>query len=212
MSDEWGYDDFNREHDGFEEDLRWARITETSTLTVAQYQEAATRTLLPRPEKPIADNDIMVVWNAIGLAGEGGEIASLVLDSPHLIDEVSDELGDAVWYVAAIATKLALPLERIVRIADQGQFLYTSAEIMAIRLFIHTGKVCDLIKKGVFHRHGLDIEEIEKELSGCMAMIMALSGEYRLALRSTIMSGNLKKLEKRFEKGFTSKESIERSA
>ncbi len=192
--------------------IKTREVHEPSTLTVAQYQEAATRTLLPRPEKPIADNDIMVVWNAIGLAGEGGEIASLVLDSPHLIDEVSDELGDITWYIAAIATKLALPLERIVRIADQGQFLYTSAEIMAIRLFIHTGKVCDLIKKGVFHRHGLDIEEIEKELSGCMAMIMALSGEYRLALRSTIMSGNLKKLEKRFKKGFTSKESIERSA
>lgn len=192
--------------------IKTREVHETSTLTVAQYQEAATRTLLPRPEEPIADNDIMVVWNAIGLAGEGGEIASLVLDSPHLIDEVSDELGDITWYIAAIATKLALPLERIVRIADQGPFLYTSTEVMTIRLFIHTAKVCDLIKKGVFHRHGLDIEEIEKELSGCMAMIMALSGEYRLALRSTIMSGNLKKLEKRFKKGFTSKESIERSA
>ncbi len=194
----------------FEQDLKRTRITETSTLTVAQYQEAAARTLLPRPEVPIADNDIMIVWNAIGLAGEGGEIASLVLDTPHLKKKVSVELGDATWYIAAIATKLNLSLDRIVRLAGQRPFLHIPAETTALRLFIHTGKVCDLVKKAVFHRHGLDIEEIEKELVNCMTMIMGLAGKYGLALHSTIMSDNLIKLDVRYKKTFTSEESISR--
>lgn len=211
MSDQWDYDDFNREDDGFERDMRAAPVMETSTLTVAQYQETATRTLLPRPEAPIADNNMMVIWNAIGLAGEAGEIANLVSGSPHLADEISDELGDMVWYISAIATKLNLSLEKIVRLSKREQMPYTYAEIMAIRLFVHTGKVCDLIKKGIFHRHGLDVEEIEKELVGCMRMIRGLCGEYRLALRSTIMTKNLTKLQKRYKSGFTSGESINRA-
>lgn len=38
-----------------------------------EYQEKAARTLIDKPDVEIPDLEIMLVWNAIGLAGEAGE-------------------------------------------------------------------------------------------------------------------------------------------
>lgn len=43
-----------------------------------EYQHLAGRTLIEKPDAQYSDNDIMIVWNAIGLAGEAGEVADLV--------------------------------------------------------------------------------------------------------------------------------------
>lgn len=183
------------------------QIIDMSNLTIAQYQEVATRTLLEAPEKPVEDRDIMIIWNVLGLAGEVGEIAGLILDSPHNVDEIADELGDAVWYISAAATKLNMSLTRIVDQADREPFLYTTAYVMAFRLCHHAGMVAKLCKKGIFHRHGLDFQKIEQEFINCMTFICGLATEYGLPLRGKIMAGNLQKLETRYKKNFTSGES-----
>lgn len=205
MSNTFDYDDLHKD-DG----KKRVQIIDTSNLTIAQYQEAATRTLLEAPEKPVEDRDIMIIWNVLGLVGEVGEIAGLILDSPHNVDKIADELGDAVWYISAAATKLNLSLTRIVGQADREPFLYTTAEVMALRLCHHAGMVAELCKKGIFHRHGLDFQKIEQELINCMIYICGLATEYGLPLRGKIMAGNLKKLDIRYKKNFTSSESRER--
>lgn len=197
MSDTWDYEDFREDfHDEYRE--------------VKRYQDLVPRTLLDRPEVPISDKDIMCVWYVVGLAGEAGEIAELVADSSHRKDKIADELGDAILYLTALCEKLSISFPKIIQLADRKPFLYTSKEPLALRLCIHAGKVVELFKKGIFHRHGLDRVSLELELINCMAFILGIAAEYELQL-TKILKGNIKKLERRYKDGFTSAQSLNRS-
>lgn len=98
------------------------------------YQKrASTTAVYPKPE--ISYNDtyrvsdefldavriIPIMYCALGLAGESGEVAEQVKKSWRNNMEVTDdrkdkiksELGDVLWYVAQLATELNLDLEEI---------------------------------------------------------------------------------------------------
>lgn len=82
------------------------------------YQSAAARTLIPEPDSDYSAREIMIVWNALGLAGEAGEVADTVKKAVfhrHGLDhdELIKELGDVLWYVAALCTKLEVSLDEI---------------------------------------------------------------------------------------------------
>lgn len=93
-------------------------------MDASKYQAKAARTLIDRPDFEIPDNEIMLVWNAIGLAGEAGEVAELVKKAVfhrHGIDgefraKMVKELGDVCWYVAAMCTKLDMDLGVIMEV------------------------------------------------------------------------------------------------
>jgi NTP pyrophosphatase (non-canonical NTP hydrolase) len=83
-----------------------------------EYQKLAARTLIDRPGFEITARNIMTVWDALGLAGEAGEVADHIkkgifhrhgLDIPKL----KKELGDTLWYIAAICTTLGFDLGEI---------------------------------------------------------------------------------------------------
>lgn len=87
-------------------------------MTPEEYQALAARTLIDAPGFEITGADLMVVWNALGLAGEAGEVADEIkkaifhrhgIDRPKLIKE----LGDCLWYIAALCTKLDLRLSDV---------------------------------------------------------------------------------------------------
>jgi NTP pyrophosphatase (non-canonical NTP hydrolase) len=85
-----------------------------------EYQVLAGRTLIDRPDFEPTDEDIMIAWNAIGLAGEAGEISELVkkgIFHQHGLDKrkMFKELGDVLWYVAALCTKLGFSMEDIMQ-------------------------------------------------------------------------------------------------
>lgn len=79
-------------------------------LSLDEYQRLAARTI--RPGRPA--HDALANW-ALGLTGEAGEVAEHV--KKHLFhgapldrDAVAKELGDVLWYVAALAGALDLSL------------------------------------------------------------------------------------------------------
>lgn len=77
------------------------------------YQQLAARTLIDGPDFELSPNDFMILWNAIGVAGEAGEIAEHVkkgLLHQHGLDreKLAKEIGDVAWYLAALCTKLGL--------------------------------------------------------------------------------------------------------
>lgn len=77
------------------------------------YQQAAARTLnldLPHREQ--------LSLGALGLAGEGGEVVELIkkalfhgTELPR--EQLKKELGDVLWYLAAIATTNGLSLSEV---------------------------------------------------------------------------------------------------
>ena len=62
-------------------------------------------------------------YTALGLAGEAGEIANKVKkfirdgytpeELPEKLNQLKDELGDVLWYVAAMAKVLEIDLETV---------------------------------------------------------------------------------------------------
>lgn len=82
------------------------------------YQTLANRTLIPSPDFEITPEQVMISWNALGLVGEAGEVAELVkkgIYHQHGIDReaVKKELGDVLWYVAALATEFGFSMEEV---------------------------------------------------------------------------------------------------
>jgi NTP pyrophosphatase (non-canonical NTP hydrolase) len=79
------------------------------------YQQATRRTA-------IYDDRHKVIYPALGLASEAGEVVGKVkkalrdrggaFDAAQ-IDALKDELGDVLWYVAVLAADLGLSLESI---------------------------------------------------------------------------------------------------
>ncbi len=91
-----------------------------TTLDPDEYQHSAARTLLDSPETTPSGGELMRAWCAMGLAGEAGELANLVKKEVfHRHDrddaKVADELGDVLWYVAALCTLYGLSLTDIMR-------------------------------------------------------------------------------------------------
>lgn len=67
---------------------------------------------------PISKEDMRIVNMALGIAGEGGEVAELAkkqIFHGHGIDLNSwkNELGDVLWYVAACCNLLDLDMEEL---------------------------------------------------------------------------------------------------
>ena len=85
-------------------------------MTLAEYQDGARRTArYPN----VGEN---IVYPALGLASEAGEVAGKVKKvlrddggkvSPQRRAEILQELGDVLWYVAQLATELNIKLDDV---------------------------------------------------------------------------------------------------
>ena len=79
------------------------------------YQKLAARTLIDKPDYPLSDEEMMIVWNGLGLAGEAGEVCDQIkkgIFHRHGLDKqkLRKEIGDVLWYLAAICTKTGISL------------------------------------------------------------------------------------------------------
>jgi NTP pyrophosphatase (non-canonical NTP hydrolase) len=91
-------------------------------LTLDEYQGLAMRTASnewPTTEELVRNRPLLLV--ALGLAGEGGEVADNVkkwLNHGHPIDydKIDKEVGDILWYCARYAQMRGLSLNRLARI------------------------------------------------------------------------------------------------
>lgn len=89
-------------------------------MDASEYQQQAARTLLDSPDHDVPDLGLMLVWNALGLAGEAGEVAEHIKKGVlhrHGIDQqlLAKELGDVLWYVAALCTKAGIDMGEVMQ-------------------------------------------------------------------------------------------------
>ena len=82
-------------------------------MNFSEYQERANATA-------IYNTKFSIMYPTLGLAGEAGEVAEKVKknirDNKNIVDEREDiakELGDVLWYVAAVARDIGFKLEAI---------------------------------------------------------------------------------------------------
>lgn len=124
----------------------------------------------------------------LGLVGELGELLSV----PPEEDKI-DELGDVVWYHAAVAYVLAaegLPLP------SHTAFLEANA----------IGEVCEAVKKRVWHGKLLDAQAFSNALATVLAVALCAASvegdDGYSALIDRAMEANVAKLRKRYPNGF----------
>ena len=74
-------------------------------LTLTEYQNAAATTA-------IYPASVQILYPTLGLAGEAGEVANkvkkIVRDGKLNKEDIGSELGDCLWYIAAICRDLGL--------------------------------------------------------------------------------------------------------
>lgn len=82
-------------------------------MTLSEYQQAASRT-----RNRILSSDDQLLDAAAGLAEEGGEVLAIV--RKHRFqgrqlekDRVIEELGDALWCLATVASSLGVALDEV---------------------------------------------------------------------------------------------------
>jgi NTP pyrophosphatase (non-canonical NTP hydrolase) len=83
-----------------------------------EYQRLAARTLIDRPDFEISDDNFMIVWNALGLAGEAGEVVDHIkkgIMHQRGIDReyIKRELGDLAWYFAGLCTNFGFAMSDV---------------------------------------------------------------------------------------------------
>jgi NTP pyrophosphatase (non-canonical NTP hydrolase) len=82
--------------------------------TLNCYQKDASRTLAPNRR---LDNNTLAM-GGLGMAGETGEVVDLikkVVAHGHELDQhkLIEELGDVMWYIAALCTLMGVGLEDV---------------------------------------------------------------------------------------------------
>lgn len=97
---------------------------------------------------------------------------------------------------------------------DKPDFEITPEHVMIswniIGLAGEVGELSELIKHGIYHQEGLDLEHIKKELGDCQWYLSSLCKEFGFALEE-IMETNIEKLKKRYPNGYNFKDGIIRA-
>ena len=91
----------------------WDYYQETNVyrdMTLSSYQNAAAGTAI----YPVAH---AITYPALGLAGEAGEVANkvkkIIRDGKMDKSELSAEIGDCLWYIAALSRDLNISMSEI---------------------------------------------------------------------------------------------------
>ena len=174
-------------------------------MNLNEYQQLAGRTLLDEADQLPTSLEYMLMWNGLGLAGEAGEIAELFCQhTPIDLTLLRKELGDVLWYVAAICSKLGITMQTAWQ-ADPLQSIdpRTAPARRALFLVASAASVVDSLKKQICHRHGLNVATLIPQLGTVISAVDALCSAYDLSIAS-VMETNIEKLQQRYKDGYSS--------
>lgn len=162
--------------------------TEQNTRTLpAGYLEAAARTAIYSPQWS-------VIYPALGLGNEVAELAEKVMGGAPAVD-VLPELGDVLWYVAALARDARVEERELAYEAPDARFSMSPLT----RLIAAAGSAQGHVKKALRDHDG-DLDSRRAGLIGELHIVLAAADVLATALGSTLQEvaeGNLAKLADR---------------
>ena len=79
----------------------------------------------------------------------------------------------------------------------------------ALGLVCEAGEAGDVIKKHLFHHHGLDRDDLVKELGDVLWYLSNVAGMFDITLEEVAQT-NIDKLKKRYPDGFSARDSVSR--
>jgi hypothetical protein len=145
---------------------------------------------------------------ALGLCGESAELDYVISEGQR--EKVIDEAGDCRWYFTAL--NILLEASSIYEHSFPPAY-YLSAQYLSREMMREAGRVADLIKKVVFHKHSLD-----KHKEQILNRLRAFSWKYNALLikcdftDEEVKQYNVNKLAARYKDlVFTTEQSINRN-
>jgi len=192
--------------------------------TFSEYQNESKKTTMYSRE-----NGIGIMYIALGLAGEHGEIIEKIKQFIQSKGEVFDnfkleltkEIGDLMWYISQLCTETGLELSKVasqilkneVDILDkydeqiqntQFNSIDIKLEYICIDMTITISKLVEKIKKIIRNKNGnFDIEDIDiinKILATVFSNIRELIVLFSLSIKD-ILNLNIQKITSRLNRG-----------
>lgn len=160
---------------------------------LSEYHTSMRRTADVPGEEGVTPHRQMV-WG-LGIAGEAGEVCELLALTPFKDGLIIEELGDVLWYTAALAYSLGSSIDQLPEVEVHPAH---TADLM---LPVFAGKVADMIKKHHGHNKPYNREKLLAVLGGVLASIKQLAG---IRSRTILDVANLnnEKLLDRYPRGF----------
>lgn len=168
-------------------------------MELKDYQPLALRTAPPKEGELLSWKQLQLVHALLGMTGELGEI----LNAEEDIENLDEEIGDTMWYLALAADALHFELEEL----DKG---YTSDDPYQ-DLPIAMSKFVDHIKRHLFYRTEIRTEECSKMLSDILGCLQSLSDLYGGRPFELSLTANIAKLSARYPEKFTEEAAVNRN-
>ncbi len=175
-------------------------------MNVYDYQEISTRTLNGLQFSP-TEHHVRLMNYVLGLSGEAGEVLSHISlhgKSDGFDDLLTKELGDLLWYVAAVATELNQHMPA----PHEGHAL-VGRKKAAIHISMAASETCEVVKKMIYH--GMTLHQIGHksgqylQLSEIVTGVACLAHACGVTLES-VMVANVEKLKARYPARFVVEE------
>ena len=163
-----------------------------------EYQKKAIRTLSAK--KSIILDGVMqqLLHSALGISGEVGEI----IQGEGNKNNINEECGDTMWYVAAGADALCIDLEDIE--------IDSSTVDPVSDLQIASSYFTDKVKRAIFYGTEIDNSEIEKCFGVIIGCIQEICREYYIDPEDCL-ERNIGKLLIRYPEKFSIEKAVNRN-
>ncbi len=163
-------------------------------MTFNEYKEAAyVFAVYPR--------ELQIMYPMLGLNGEIAELVAAMNDAEETnsqaLRKVQDEIGDILWYVAALATDLDMEFEGLIKDYTNTKNNYVANALLD--LFVAAGLLSNTVKK-ILRDEEMDRDMLYLLLAMTLTRVATLCDIMGLD-PDEIASQNLSKLQGRFTRG-----------
>lgn len=165
------------------------------------YQAEAKRTLIDVPDREIPQGDLRLVYDLVSIAIEVGKLVEHVkkgIFHQHGID--TSMLNERLSAIAEMTLGQSPPIPSL-----------TGQEIM--KLWVLSGLIGEAAEIGQDildeFETGKKLGEMSKELGDCQWYLTSLATQYGLSMNDVLI-GNVEKLQRRYQNGYSSEASRNR--